>query len=162
MGMRERGRCALAVLALVWQGCAEPYPRDPEGTAERVQESGVVRVGLTEHRPWVVRDAAGEPRGTEVDLVRRVAAQLEVRIAWQWGQQEALLAALERFELDLVAGGVHEKTPWSERVALTRPWHEQARVLALPPGENGWLMQVERLIARDRKARTQVPESLSP
>jgi len=101
--------------------CDGSFPRDPEGTSERVRRNRVIRVGITEHAPWSVREGA-EARGPEVELVRRFARSLDVRVDFRFGQQEALLAALEEFELDLVAGGLRDETRFFEQVGLTRPW----------------------------------------
>lgn len=109
------------VLSWLLGACGEEFPRDPEGTSERVRRSRVMRVGITEHAPWSVRHPDGA-RGPEAELVQRFAHSLEVRVDFRFGQQEALLAALAEFELDLVAGGLREDTRFSEHVGLTRPW----------------------------------------
>jgi len=46
-------------------------PRDPKQTLRRVQTQPM-RAGLVEHPPCVIRPE-GEPRGTEVELVRQFA-----------------------------------------------------------------------------------------
>lgn len=153
--MRRRAHLSLLLIAsLALPAGCESFPRDPEHTAERTQRSGLLRVGVTEHAPFVERADGGEPVGLEVALVREFAAERHLRVRWHWGQEEMLLQALERFELDLVIGGIDEQTPWSERVGLTRPWHEQPsgpkRALAIPPGENAWLGELERFLDRVR------------
>jgi polar amino acid transport system substrate-binding protein len=125
----------LAVLLLssfVTFACDGHYPRDPEQTSERVQRSHRVRVGLTEHAPWVVRASSTDPAGAEVELVQRFARALGAKVEWHAGQQEALLAALARFEIDLVIGGLHESTRFSEHVGLSEPWHVERWGLGLP------------------------------
>lgn len=102
--------------------CDGSFPRDPEGTSERVQRSRVLRVGATEHAPWIVRSGEADARGPEAELVKRFARSLGARIDWRFGQQEALLLSLEAFELDLVLGGLRKDTLFSEQVGLTRPW----------------------------------------
>lgn len=164
--MRPRAIPALIALcashaALGFTAC-ERFPADPQETTERVARERVLRVGVTEHRPWVQRGPDAEPSGVEVEIVRQLAASRGARVDWSWGQQERLLRKLEEFELDLVIGGIDERTPWQERVALTRPWYDpdapgaglpQAPlVFALPPGENRWLGVVERYLAAHEAA----------
>ncbi len=138
------------VLCALCAACAG-LPRDPEGTLKRV-EGGRLRVGLVERPPWVVR-TAGEPEGVEVELVRRLAAELRAEPEWRWGGEQQHMEALERFELDIVVGGITKKTAWSKYVGLTGPYAEvnsEKHVMAVPPGENGWLARVEEFLGRQR------------
>jgi polar amino acid transport system substrate-binding protein len=137
---------------LVWllvNGCG-PFPDDPEQTTARVERTRVLRVGVTEHPPYVVRESQGALKGSEVALLTRFAAERGLHVTWVWGQQEALFHALERYELDIVIGGIHEQTPWSDRLALTRPYRKRPSplVFALPPGENRWLYEIEQFLSR--------------
>jgi polar amino acid transport system substrate-binding protein len=87
-------------------------------------------------------------------LVERIARQLNATVAWRHAAAETLYAELERRNIDLVAGGVPGKTPWSHHIGLTKPVGSFAapdmgeRRLAVPPGENRWLLTLNRLIAR--------------
>lgn len=147
-----RGRAAFATLlvALLLLGC-EPWPRDPESTLESASD-GTIRVGATEAPPYLVR--AGEVgAGPEAELVIAFARSIDARVEWRWGALDDHLHALERHELDLVAGGLTAKSPWKKHVGLTRAWRvegETKRVLAVPPGENRTLVALERLIERRR------------
>lgn len=134
----------LATLAL--QGC-EPWPRDPEDTLENAA-GGTLRVGASEAPPALSRRGAGAA-GAEAELVEAFARSIDARVEWRWGAQEGHLEALERYELDLVVGGLTAKSPWKARVGFTRPWRETGdtrHVLAVPPGENRTLAALERVI----------------
>jgi polar amino acid transport system substrate-binding protein len=100
---------------------------------ERVQQQHRVRVGLIEYPPWVVR-TAGEPAGVEVDLVRQFAASLGATPQWFWGAEQPHMAALKRFELDLVIAGLEAATPWAQEIGLTRPYFEESVTVGVPPG----------------------------
>jgi polar amino acid transport system substrate-binding protein len=54
----------LLLAAITASGCQ--YPRDPDGTLNRV-EGGAMRVGVTEADPWVVLEGAS-PRGHDPSL----------------------------------------------------------------------------------------------
>lgn len=144
-------RIALPLLLMAIAGCE--LPRDPEGTLERVH-GGTMRAGVVPNPPWVVVEA-GRVRGVEPALVREFARSLDARIEWVAGTESELLQRLETGELDLVAGGLTRSNPWGSRVGLTRPYPAPAgdgsgerRVLAIPPGENGWLVRLERFLHR--------------
>src|SRR5829696_6285113 len=98
--------------------CAE-LPKDQHSTVDGIRQSGRMRIGLIENPPWVIR-TSDEPAGAEVELMRRFASQLGVAPEWHWGGDEDLFGALEIFELDAVAGGISDETPWSKRIGITR------------------------------------------
>ena len=124
------GRLVVAVTLCALTLACGGLPRDPEGTLGRVQ-GGRLRVGLVEHRPWVVR-TAGDPAGAEVELVRRFASELGATPEWHWGGEQRHMEALERFELDLVVGGITDQTPWSKYVGLTGPYFEETYAVGFP------------------------------
>lgn len=128
-------------------------PRDPEGTSKRLSSSHELRVGASE---GASRDnSAGGPQGTEGDLVRRFAASKGARIQWVHGSETVLAQALEEHRLDLVIGGFEKKTPWSSTVGLSQPYTTDGtgkkRVLLVAPGENGFLLALDRFLAGDMR-----------
>lgn len=154
-----QGPLGVAVAMMMMMTTACDLPRDPEDTLEHVRD-GVMRVGLVDDPPWAGRDAQGEPRGVEVELTLALAEAMGAEIRWNHGGETRLMAALKRYELDLVIGGVDLDSPYRERVAFTRPYYradEQAHVLALPPGENRWIMAVDAFLAPQQAS---IPERL--
>jgi ABC-type amino acid transport substrate-binding protein len=115
-----------------------------------------LRVGVSHNPPWTDVLAAKEPQGVEADMVREIAKALDARIEWQPGGEMDLMQKLERFEIDLVIGGLTLDTPWKDRVGLTQPHTETkdaASVFATPPGENQWIVFLDREIERIKTER---------
>jgi len=139
-----RLRCALLGCALVAGGCG--IPRDAAGTLESVR-GGVIRIGVVANRPWVV-DRGTTVDGVEGRLASAVASSLGARIEWRRMPEFELMRALRKREIQLVIGGFDAKLPWAREVAFTRPYLEspdgKAHVLAAPPGENAWLVFLDR------------------
>jgi ABC-type amino acid transport substrate-binding protein len=133
-------------------GCGT-VPRDPEKTLEQVT-GATLRVGVSHHPPWTETGQDPEPTGTEIELVKSFARTLDAKIEWVVGGEEALIAALEHGELHLVVGGLTAETPWTEQVAITKPYAEmrdprgerQKLVMAAPPGENAYLLTLEKFL----------------
>lgn len=125
------------------------YPRDPDGTLERVR-GGTMRVGVIHDPPFVI--AGGDaPRGREADLARSYARTLGARIAWRHAGAGTLMRQLEERRLDAVIGGHVADSPWAAHVSLSRPYRIRdeggrlvRRRVALPPGENAWQVAFER------------------
>jgi hypothetical protein len=141
-------------LLLAWMACGCGVPRDAAGTLEFVQR-GTMRVGVVANQPWVVDDG-DHVGGVEGRLAEAIAASLGARIEWIRMPEFELIRALENREIQLVIGGFEPGLTWAERVAITRPYLEtpdgKAHVLAAPPGENAWLMALDRQLEARRAA----------
>ena len=138
-----------AVLALA--GCGT-YPADPAGTLERVAD-GTLRVGASENGEWV-QFAGEDVQGTEADLVRDFAARIGADVEWVPGTEHVLAEELKHGELDLVIGGLDDKTPWAQHGGLTRAYAESRdsrdslhkHVMLVPLGENAFLLELDRFL----------------
>jgi polar amino acid transport system substrate-binding protein len=133
------------VVLLVAVACG--LPRDPDGTLDRVR-GGVVRVGIAQSPPWVIVTPGGA-EGVEATLAKAIADSLGASIEWIRKSESELLTDLEERKLDLVLAGLTDDSPWKTKVALTKPFYEdpgtkKKHVMAAPPGENAWLVFVER------------------
>lgn len=135
----------LTSIAFILASC-DDIPADPGGTTQRVEETGIMKVGFV----------AGDEGLSIVPMelfAARIAEVHDARIEAREGAEGTLLRALEEMQLDLVVRVFPEKSPWKERVkltsAVTRPEPEkEAPVLrgAVPLGENRWLLSIERVI----------------
>lgn len=169
-GVRNRAElrlrlAAIALLAFAVVGCGN-LPRDPEGTIERVR-SGVLRAGAVHAPPWVIV-ADRTIAGSEAALVEGLAGEMGARVEWITGGPTQLLEMVERFEIDLVVGGFTDRDPWRDRVAVTQPHYEalaqgavERRVFFLPPGENRWLLTVDRYL-REQQSIAPAPGGNEP
>jgi polar amino acid transport system substrate-binding protein len=125
-----------AALGTVASGAGCEIPQDPDGTLDRVT-GGSVRVGVTEADPWVLLDEGEPSGGVEVELVRRVARDLDAEIEWVDGSEEELVNAAKEGSLDLVIGGLTNKSRWKKDVAFTRPYVDTQVVIGVPEREVG-------------------------
>ena len=140
----------LALLAgvLCLLSACDPYPRDPHRTLEKIERSGTLWAGYSQHPPWT-RTVDGEPRGVEIELVEALADQLDVQVRWLEMSESELIDALERREVQIGVGGLTQRSPWRKHAGFTRSYVRigaQRHVMAVPAGENRWLMTVERFL----------------
>jgi polar amino acid transport system substrate-binding protein len=121
-----------------------------------------MRVGLVVDTPWVT-DSANGAGGVEGRLAHVIADELEARIEWHHGGESRLLERLHRRELDLVIAGLTADSPWARKVALSRPYHRDTEgrehVVAVAPGENAFLVRVERILRRQRSRVPVMPRA---
>ncbi|MEV7575169.1 ABC transporter substrate-binding protein [Pseudarthrobacter sp. NPDC089323] len=150
-----------ALLALA--GCGTSYPADPEGTLDRVR-GGTLRVGASPNGDWVRLPSgsggAARVEGKEAELVQRFAERLGADIEWVTGTEQVLADELKHGGLDLVIGGLDDKTPWSTHAGLTRPYTESRdsrgslhrHVMLVPLGENAFLLELDRFLLESGQA----------
>lgn len=156
--MTTRLLAATLALTLSLAGCAN-YPADPDGTLDRVR-GGTLRVGLSANGDWTDITDEGEPSGVEVTLVEQFAETVEAEVEWMEGGEEQLLTELEEGNLDLVIGGFTDKTPWSTKAAITKPFSEvdgrggkpEKHVMAAAMGENAFLLELETFLLNREEA----------
>ena len=137
------------LLVLLTSACSG-YPRDPGRTSERVR-GGVMRVGIAHDPPFLQVDGDGAPAGREAALLLAFARSQGARIAWRRQGHVVLMRELRERRLDVVVGGHAPDSPWAVHVATSRPYRVAdasgrlvERVVALPPGENAWLLAFDR------------------
>lgn len=136
-------------LALALAACAD-YPRDVEGTLDRVRTTHQLRVGLAV--------SPGAERGAVERYIDAVAKEANANAVIVSGPAEPLLARLEEGELDLVMAEVARDSPWAAEVAIIEPLRERVagrRSIGISPiarnGENQWIALLERQ-SRDLEA----------
>jgi polar amino acid transport system substrate-binding protein len=125
-----RATAALTLMLALAVAC--DFPRDAEGTLARAR-GGTMRVGVSEHAPWV-RLASEEPEGVEPALLRRWAKQLAARLEWVRGTEAALVEALQQGAIDVPVAGLEDSTPFASKVALSQPYLTTRVHFAVPPG----------------------------
>jgi len=120
-GDRLRFGTALA-LALLLHGCGE-WPRDSQGTLDRVRAGAPLRVGYSIAHPWVHGGGYPDgPIGLEPDLIRDWARENRVRIQWVEGGESQLVEALANNELDVAVAGFTTRSPHGARMGTTQPY----------------------------------------
>ncbi len=150
---------AIGLLTLTLAGCGISIPSDPDGTLDEARD-GVLRAGVSPHGEFVVVEPeASTPTGTdlsgsEVEAIEAFADSIGAEVEWTVSSEEALVRGLENGDLDLVAGGLTEATPWLDKAGVTRPYAEttspdgspQKLVMLVPLGENAFLTELETFL----------------
>ena len=131
------------ILLCVSVAACGPYPRDMDGTLDRVERTQRFTVGLSALSPADER------------IARRYVARLEratgSKARIEEGPLERHLVRLETGDVDLVIAEIAEQSPWATPVSLIEPLRrrrEGKHRLGLSPvaanGENRWVALLER------------------
>ena len=92
------------------------------GTLQQVLSRGELRVGVALAAPWALRDDAGEYRGFEIDVARKLAADMDVEVTFRRYDYARLILALESGEIDLIASGLTISPDRALHVNFSRPY----------------------------------------
>lgn len=138
----------LMALSIVLAGCGLQIPSDPNGALERVTSTGVLRVGVSVSGD-LARQSGDSFTGSEVELIEGFAREQGATVEWTPGNEETLVTLLEDGELDVVIGGMTDKTPWAQKAGITRGYpgipssDGRPLVMLVPLGENRMLSTLE-------------------
>jgi polar amino acid transport system substrate-binding protein len=77
-----------------------------ESTIEQIMKRGVLRVGMDTFVPWAMKDKTGKYIGFEIDVARKLAEDMGVKVEFvptKWG---GIIPALLTGKFDVVIGGM--------------------------------------------------------
>jgi len=91
---------ALALLLLIF-----PLLADADVLSDMLDRR-TIRVGVAEFVPWTMKTKSGELIGFEIDVARKIAADMGVKPEFSVYEFEKLIPALQQGEIDVIAGGM--------------------------------------------------------
>ncbi|MDJ0916490.1 MAG: transporter substrate-binding domain-containing protein [Woeseiaceae bacterium] len=86
-----------------------------------IVERGSIRIGVSEFVPWTMKDADGQLQGFEIDVGRKIAADIGVTaqfVVYDWID---IIPALQNGEIDLIAAGMAITPERALKVNFSRP-----------------------------------------
>lgn len=86
-----------------------------------ILKRGTIRIGVAEFVPWTMKSDTGELIGFEVDIAKKIAADMGVKPEFTLYEWDAIIPALERGDIDLLAGGMAITPGRALRVNFSRP-----------------------------------------
>lgn len=95
-----------------------------------IVKRGALRVGVSLFEPWTVERSGGELAGFEVDVARKVATDMGVRADLHVYEWDDIMGALEKGEIDMIAGGMAITPARALRVAFSLPYARSGVSLA--------------------------------
>ncbi len=93
-----------------------------ESTVDQVLRRGALRVGMDTFLPWAMKDKKGQLVGFEIDVARRLAADMGVKVEFVPTKWAGIIPALLTGKFDVVIGGMGIQTKRALKVNFTIPY----------------------------------------
>ncbi len=135
-------------------GCDE-YPKDTHHTLQHIRSRGVLRIGAIEQPPWAYREE-GVAKGIEIELAMAFARSLGVEPQIEFRSEADATEYLGQHQIDLMVGGLTNASPRKDDLGLTRTYfqtgdeHTDEHVMAVPKGENGFLVKLDTFLKQQQ------------
>jgi len=89
---------------------------------DKVMRKGTLRVGLSTFVPWAMQDKKGEWIGFEVDVARKLAEDMGVKIEFVPTKWEGLIPSLMTGKFDLIIAGMTGTPQRALKINFTQPY----------------------------------------
>ena len=93
-----------------------------QSVVENVLKRGVLRVGMSTFVPWAMKDKNGELIGFEIDVARRLAADMGVKVEFVPTKWSGIIPALLTGKFDVIIGGMGIRPERNKKVNFTIPY----------------------------------------
>ena len=88
---------------------------------DEIIERGTIRVGVAEFVPWTLKNKAGELVGFEIDVAKKIARDMGVKPEFKVYVWEDIIPAVQKGEIDIIAGGMAITPARALKVNFSRP-----------------------------------------
>ena len=94
-----------------------------ESAIEQIAKRGVIRVGMDVFVPWAMKDKKGELIGFEIDIAKKLAADMGVKVEFVPTKWSGIIPALTTGKFDVLIGGMTITTQRNLKINFTRPYY---------------------------------------
>ena len=93
-----------------------------ESVIETIKKRGALKVGMSTFVPWAMRDTKGELVGFEIDVAKKVAADMDVDIEFVPTSWDGIIPALIAGKFDVIIGGMSIRPQRNLTINFTIPY----------------------------------------
>ncbi|MHC1744110.1 MAG: transporter substrate-binding domain-containing protein [Syntrophobacteraceae bacterium] len=94
-----------------------------ESTIEQILKRGVLKVGFSTFVPWAMSDKKGEYIGFEIEVARRLAQDMGVKVELVPTKWSGIIPSLLTGEFDIIVGGMGIKPERNLKVNFSNPYY---------------------------------------
>ena len=93
-----------------------------ESVIETIKKRGALKVGMSTFVPWAMRDKNGELVGFEIDVAKKLAADMDVEIEFVPTSWDGIIPALIAGKFDVIIGGMSIRPARNLPINFTIPY----------------------------------------
>ena len=93
-----------------------------ESVVETIKKRGALKVGMSTFVPWAMRDRNGELVGFEIDVAKKVAADMDVDVEFVPTSWDGIIPALIAGKFDVIIGGMSVRPQRNLTINFTIPY----------------------------------------
>ena len=127
------GIAAVLCAAVAAAACAEraQHQLASESVIETIKRRGALKVGMSTFVPWAMRDKKGDLVGFEIDVAKKLAADMGVDIEFVPTAWDGIIPALIAGKFDVIIGGMSIRAQRNLTINFTAPYaHSGVGVVA--------------------------------
>ena len=94
-----------------------------ESAVEQIAKRGVIKVGMDVFVPWAMKDKKGELIGFEIDMAKKFAEDMGVKVEFVPTKWSGIIPALITGKFDVLIGGMTITTQRNLKINFTRPYY---------------------------------------
>jgi polar amino acid transport system substrate-binding protein len=95
---------------------------DSRDVLQQVIDRGEIRVGVSILPPWVLKSTDGSYTGFEIDVANQLARDMGVKVVFKEYQWKAMIPALLKGEIDIIASGLSITPQRALKIAYSQPY----------------------------------------
>ena len=94
-----------------------------ESAIEQIAKRGVIKVGMDVFVPWAMKDKKGELIGFEIDIAKKLAEDMGVKVQFVPTKWSGIIPALITGKFDVLIGGMTVTTQRNLKINFSRPYY---------------------------------------
>jgi polar amino acid transport system substrate-binding protein len=94
-----------------------------ESAIEQIARKGVIRVGMDVFVPWAMKDKNGELIGFEIDVAKKLAEDMGVKVEFIPTKWSGIIPALSTGKFDVIIGGMSVTPKRNLKINFTNPYY---------------------------------------
>lgn len=100
-----------------------------DSVIEKVVNRGTLRVGMDIFVPWAMKNKKGELIGMEIDVARKLAKDMGVKVRFVPTKWSGIIPALMAGKFDVIIGGMSVTPKRNLKINFTRPYYYSSQGL---------------------------------
>ncbi|WP_024302588.1 ectoine/hydroxyectoine ABC transporter substrate-binding protein EhuB [Pseudogulbenkiania sp. MAI-1] len=132
---QQRLPVSLLTASVAVMAAMASLPAKAENTLERIQRTGVVRIGYANEAPFAFTTPDGKVTGESPEVVKSIFAKMGVKkiepVLTEWG---ALIPGLRAGRFDVIAAGMYITPERCKQVVFTDPHYQLGDTLLVSKG----------------------------